>query len=599
MSRIKLTVAFSSIWYVISQATESAATQPLSIPASEYWDGVDGSWSTFWVSVGNPPQQVRVLPSTSGDHNALWVVLPEGCTEQDPSSCSQNRTVFYPNSSSSWNSLGLYHLGLREEALLGLDVSLDNAEFAVETFTLGNGNGLPAINASVVQGFATKDFYMGLLGLTARAVNVTNFNSPKPSPIQSLRDQGSIPSLSWGYTAGAPNIEPPTFASLTLGGYDSNRFLKNNITINFGADQSRDLLVGIQSISDGENNLLPTSVYAFIDSIISELWLPIDACQAFEQAFDLTWNDTAELYSVNDTTHNNLLTRNPNITFKIGPSDMPGAAAVDITMPYSAFDMTITPPYVGIASRYFPLKRANESTQYTLGRTFLQYAYLVVDYERSNFSVSQALFPSTSMQQSLTAIHPPDYAPWVAATAPLKPKKNHFSSAAIAGIVIGAAGTIGVLGLVTLLARRYRRRAIQGQIARIRDDIQVDQKYEKPELDANANPLCFELDETSKHEMGRADGFKAEMDAGALNSRPELEGTDRVKPETGHYELDSSSPNNHLKSKFAFLQERDRPQELPSDIIAIAELPSIPFACSQADSPSGGLQSGSSDFQSP
>ena len=80
--------------------------------------------------------------------------------------------MFNPNASSTWDMLGLYHLGLREEGYLGYDPRFDNAEFGNETFTLGdNGAGLPTINASVVEGFATKDFYMRALGLTPHAIN--------------------------------------------------------------------------------------------------------------------------------------------------------------------------------------------------------------------------------------------------------------------------------------------------------------------------------------------------------------------------------------------------------------------------------------------
>ena len=35
------------------------------------------------------------------------------------------------------------------------------------------------------------------------------------------------------------------------------------------------------------------------------------------------------------------------------------------------------------------------------------YSYLIVDYDRSNFSVSQALFPDPSIEQNLVLIYPP------------------------------------------------------------------------------------------------------------------------------------------------------------------------------------------------
>lgn len=53
-----------------------------------------------------------------------------------------------------------------------------------------------------VTGIATKTFFMGMLGLTPRPSNFTNFNNPIPSFMQSIRNQSLIPSMSWAYTAG-------------------------------------------------------------------------------------------------------------------------------------------------------------------------------------------------------------------------------------------------------------------------------------------------------------------------------------------------------------------------------------------------------------
>lgn len=94
---------------------------------------------------------------------------------------------------------------------------------------------------------------------------------------------------------------------------------------------------------------------------------------AFENAFGLTWNATSELYLVNDTLHAILQASNINITFTLGVGKT-GGDTVDITLPYASFDLRATPPLVQNTTSYFPLKRAANSTQYTLGRAFLQEA---------------------------------------------------------------------------------------------------------------------------------------------------------------------------------------------------------------------------------
>ncbi|KAL9076886.1 MAG: hypothetical protein Q9157_003521 [Trypethelium eluteriae] len=543
----------------LKTAAGQDAIPALSVPASQYWDGIDGPWSTFWVAVGTPPQQVRVLPSTSGDHNALWVVLTEGCTSQDPSTCAQDRTVFNPNTSSTWDAIGLFQLGLREEAYLGYNVTDDNAEFANETFTLGNNNGLPTIGDSVVQGFATKDFYMGALGLAARAINVSSFNAPQPSVLQALRNQGSIPSLSWGYTAGNQFADPPTFGSLTLGGYDNSRLMSSGVTVPFGSDQSRDLLIGVQSISSDNTQFLSTGVYAFVDSLVAELWLPQDTCEAFERAFGLTWNDTAELYLVNDSLHDTLTSQNPSITFQVGPASSSSSGSVQIVLPYNAFDLSISPPYVSSSSRYFPLKRAQNSTQYTLGRTFLQYAYVVADYERSQFSVYQAQFPPTSMPQNLTAIYPPGQGPNGSSSSGSSSKKSGLGSGAIAGIAVGV--VVLIVGAALLLFFLRRRRTNKTKIAELPANSvggvarQEDSTYQKPELDAT---------EFVRPELEAR--TKAELAAGDPKMKPEFYGGDGSTTDFSQaYEMDSLDPKSYARNELPGSPGHMFAHELPAE----------------------------------
>jgi hypothetical protein len=78
---------------------------------------------------------------------------------------------------------------------------------------------------------------------------------------------------------------------------------------------------------------------------------------------------------VNETHHNSLLDSNAEVSFRL--SDVKsGGDTVTVILPYAAFDLTAKYPLVDNTSHYFPLKRAGSSAQYTLGRTFLQEAYV-------------------------------------------------------------------------------------------------------------------------------------------------------------------------------------------------------------------------------
>lgn len=81
----------------------------------------------------------------------------------------------------------------------------DNATYGLDTLALGlsNATGSPLIKSQVVAAFATDDYYIGLFGLGHQGVNFSEYSDPVPTFLTTLKKQDMIPSLSWGYTAGA------------------------------------------------------------------------------------------------------------------------------------------------------------------------------------------------------------------------------------------------------------------------------------------------------------------------------------------------------------------------------------------------------------
>lgn len=156
--------------------------------------------------------------------------------------------------------------------------------------------------------------------------------------------------------------------------------MPNDVSFQFATDISRDLVVGLQAItySDSKNTdkiLLSEGILAFVDATVPHLWLPKEVCTAFEKAFGLQYNSTVNRYLVNDTLHDQLQQQNASVTFMLG-NDISGGASIKISLPYDAFDLQVGPPIVNTTSKYFPLRRADNDTQYTLGRAFLQESYV-------------------------------------------------------------------------------------------------------------------------------------------------------------------------------------------------------------------------------
>lgn len=252
---------------------------------------------------------------------------------------------------------------------------------------------------------------------------------------------------------------------MTFGGYDASRFIPSNIGIPFASDDSRSLTVGVQLISASntlQGNVQPLSsgAYFLIDSSVSDLWLPEKACQSFEKAFGLTYDNTTGLYLVNDTVHSQLVQLNPSITLKIGIQDFDGPTA-NIVLPYGALDLQASSPFYPNATNYYPIRRAANSTQYTLGRAFLQEAYIIVDYERSNFSVNQAIFTRTN-SQNIIAIPSVNSTSETNSTDPVtstgtRHPRHHINPGTIAGITIAILSFLALITTALLILRRRNR----------------------------------------------------------------------------------------------------------------------------------------------
>lgn len=473
-------------------------------------------------------------------------VIPEGCTAANPGleGCADERGyLFHSNQSTTWSTEGLqngksgvlYQLIAIVEGWLGFG---GNAYYGYDTISLGvPGSGLPTVEHQLIAGFATNDFWLGSLGLSPLPFNFSDFNDPLPSLLHTLRSQSVIPSTSWGYTAGAYYKDPPIFGSLTLGGYDKARAPAEspNITLPFGPDISKDLLVPLSSITydtAGASPLMTETISVFIDSLVTDLWLPVSVCTVFEQNFGLTWNSTAESYLLDDETHEALLAQNPTFCFSFG--DEGSGNTVNIDLPYAAFDLEMRPPLVDQSTRYFPLKRAQNETQYVLGRTFLQEAYVVADYDRRQFSISQAAFPEDASSSEIVSIHPPDQEE-NEKTIPNPGKEDGLSTGVIVAIILSSLGFVGLAGAAFYLIRR--RRAKKSREVQEMDGTEVAEKrwlghsrHQSEELLGDSVVAFSELDGRESW-MRDSHGYKA------LKHRSELSGS-TMSPR----ELESSEP---------------------------------------------------------
>ena len=193
-------------------ASGAAVPAPFSVSPSWNWDGDDGSWSTFSLSVGTPPQSFRVLPSTTGAET--WVPIPQGCEGilSNIADCGNLRGVdsfegvvsrgFETNASSTWDLIGIYELAT-EQNLWGPTAA--QGYYGLDTVSIKSGTSGKSVDLAsrTVAGVATADVWLGSFGLGAASANFTVEDKNTPSFLDAMKSQNITPSVSFGYTAGA------------------------------------------------------------------------------------------------------------------------------------------------------------------------------------------------------------------------------------------------------------------------------------------------------------------------------------------------------------------------------------------------------------
>ncbi|KAK0105097.1 hypothetical protein ONS96_004500 [Cadophora gregata f. sp. sojae] len=519
-----------------TDAALAAQAFPITIFSNSDWDGNDGPWSSFSFRTGNPPQTQKLLISTSS--RSVLLVSSSGCTSSDPPDCATQRGgTFDPTKSSTWvaNTIAV-NTSLSLQSSLGYDVT---GNFGFDDFA-DSFSFLPQLNQSIAT-FAGQDTYVGIFGICPRSTTLPGSTVPAKSYLENLRDNGTIPSLTWSYTAGGPYRKGTQYGSLVFGGYDQARFIAHDITWPFDKDEFRDLTVKVESVTSfgwggnrDQKSLLQTPISMFLDSSLPYIWLPLEACLLFEKEFGLIWDVTTELYLVNDTLHDSLLAADPSVIFAINNGTE--GFTVNITLPYAAFDLTASRPLVQNPSRYFPLKRANSTTEYILGRTFFQEAYVTADYERHTFSVHQCkgvannaedIWPIDSLNGSSTDASAGGTSTGAGLVDALTPSPSSSSVGPAVGGTIGGVALGGILTMIYFFYVRPKRQKTEDVEEKSEappspiEDVE-ETTFSKPELDhdgvgvyeinADREPVETEVKEQAIYEL---EGVKGVVESDA------------------------------------------------------------------------------------
>lgn len=128
-----------------------------------------------------------------------WVVFTSGCNNQ---TCIDARGgVFDNKSSKNWTEKTLDNLTV--ESNLGYTGNYDVGDYGHDTLAIGvPGQGDVSLDQQLIAGIATKDFFLGNVGL-ANGQRAFPDGTRETGLMAQLKSKNLIPSLSYGYTAGA------------------------------------------------------------------------------------------------------------------------------------------------------------------------------------------------------------------------------------------------------------------------------------------------------------------------------------------------------------------------------------------------------------
>jgi hypothetical protein len=117
----------------------------------------------------------------------IWLPAASTCT-------SKRGGLFDFNKSSTWQAEGVFELGLDTQLGFGGDANygLDTLDFGATGVTLKD---------TIIGSINTTEYWLGFFGLGNIPGNFTYVEVS--SPVSALENQSSIPSNSYGYTAGA------------------------------------------------------------------------------------------------------------------------------------------------------------------------------------------------------------------------------------------------------------------------------------------------------------------------------------------------------------------------------------------------------------
>ena len=351
---------------------------------------------------------------------------------------------------------------------------------------------------------------VGYLSLASPTVNQSfSTSESEPSINASLLtgyyySHNFISSSSYGLHIGSAALGLPL--SLWLGGYDASRIVGpvsiqtiegflcaiHLLDIGIGVDHGASPFpfASQNGMLADRNSSIHESIRVVMNPLGPYLALPNSTCAAIATHLPVTYQTKYGLYfwNVNDPQFERIVSSPSYLRFTFRAADLP-AERFEVKVPFKLLNLSLEAPLTDKATAYFPCLPPQTDATYSLGRAFLQAAFLGVDWTTSpgRWYLAQAPGPNTPSNPFQTkfessSISPTPLASWsnswegfwtpladnrsalnqTSGSVPKDPTDasstksadTGLSSGAKAGIVVGCATLPAALLIVFLYRRR-------------------------------------------------------------------------------------------------------------------------------------------------
>ncbi|MCJ1265655.1 hypothetical protein MMC22_005535 [Lobaria immixta] len=407
----------------LSNAKQSGSS-PLQLNTSSKSYGPDGPWHAVTVWLGSERTAIDLYPG--GQYGSI--ILSDQACESTSSPCGSGG-VFNGRNSITFDNHSIQYDAFKSNPVISWDTGALKyrgvAEYAMDRlagdrdlhWTVQNLSIILASNISMVYPDGSRyPPQVGKLALGSPAVNQT-FTADGPSInasllTGSLEEQNQVSSSSYGLHVGSASLGPEL--SLWIGGYDASRItglvsvqpiqdqwcVIDLLDIGIGVDHggspfsftSRDRLLTDVSSS-------APSISVTMDPSAPYLALPNSTCAAIAKNIPVTYQTKYGLYfwNVDDVQYQRIVTSPSYLSFTFRASG-PSITRLVIKVPFKLLNLTLEAPLIDKPTFYFPCQPPQDSSTYSLGRAFLQAAFLGVnwDEEPPTWYLAQAPGPNTS-----------------------------------------------------------------------------------------------------------------------------------------------------------------------------------------------------------